>query len=274
MKIKPLTRGERTWLVIVSVIFAFNVSVVQAGAYAALAEAEILVTNNQETTEQLVTLPAPIISSPVQKEVVISGPVQTQVLQAGPIFSSDAPLVGSIDWMAQEKAEKDKLRSDAARKQAELEAEAARVKAELETEISRLEKIAEDTKTLNETLVLVKNQIGKTPWVFQGSNTRAWDCSGMVRWTYAHLGVDLLHSASAQRTAGEFVTEPKIGDLVSFNHRSYGSAYHIGIYVGPDEMIHAGGKPGDRTEIRSISGWAKDNGGSGIKYTRIIETNN
>jgi hypothetical protein len=150
MKIKPLTRGERTWLVIVSVIFAFNVSVVQAGAYAALAEAEILVTNNQETTEQLVTLPAPIISSPVQKEVVISGPVQTQVLQTGPIFSSDPPLVGSIDWMAQEKAEKDKLRSDAARKQAELEAEAARVKAELETEIARLEKIAEDTKTLNE----------------------------------------------------------------------------------------------------------------------------
>jgi len=121
---------------------------------------------------------------------------------------------------------------------------------------------------------LVKNQIGKTPWVFSGSTPRAWDCSGLVKWTYAHLGVDLQHSATKQRLSGEFVTEPKIGDLVSFNFRSYGSAYHVGIYVGPDEMIHAGGKPGDRTEIRSISGWQKDNGNSEVTYTRIIETNN
>jgi cell wall-associated NlpC family hydrolase len=93
-------------------------------------------------------------------------------------------------------------------------------------------------------------------------------------WTYAQIGVELYHSATRQRLSGDFVTEPKIGDLVSFNHQSYGGAYHIGIYIGPDEMIHAGGKPGDRTEIRSISGWAKDNGGSEIAYTRLIETNN
>jgi cell wall-associated NlpC family hydrolase len=225
------------------------------------------VTESYEASKQQpvtqVTKPAPIINSEVQKEVIISGPVKTSSIESGPVLVSDPPLVGSYDWMAQEKAAKDKLRSEAETKQAELEAE-----------IARLEKIASDTKTLNETLVLVKNQIGKTPWVFQGSSTRAWDCSGMVRWTYAHLGLDLRHSASAQRLAGEIVTEPKIGDLVSFNYRSYGSAYHIGIYVGPDEMIHAGGKPGDRTEIRSISGWSKDNNNSDVTYTRLIETNN
>ena len=243
-------------------------------AYGALTEAGVFTPSNEEVVEQ-VTKPATIIDSPVQKEdVAVFGPIQIQTIQAGPIFSSDAPLVGSIDWMAQEKAEKEKLKSDAERKQAELEAEAARVQAELEAEIARLEEIAENTKTLNETLVLVKNQIGKTPWVFSGSSPRAWDCSGMVRWTYAHLGIDLEHRASIQRNSGEFVTEPKIGDLVSFNHANYGSAYHIGIYIGPDEMLHAGGKPGDRTEIRSIKGWAKDNGGSGIKYTRIVDTNN
>jgi cell wall-associated NlpC family hydrolase len=165
--------------------------------------------------------------------------------------------------MAQEKAERDKLESDAERKQAELEAE-----------IARLEKIASDTKTLNETLVLVKNQIGITRWVLGGSTPRSWDCSGLVRWTYAHLGVDLRHSATAQRNTGTIVTEPKVGDLVSFNHKGSRSAYHVGIYLGPDEMVHAGGKPGDRTEIRSISGWAEDNWGSEIVYTRIIETNN
>lgn len=219
------------------------------------------VSKQQPVTQ--VTKPAPLVNSEVQKEVIISGPVKTSEISSGPVLKSDPPLLGSHDWMVQEKAAKDKLKSDAEKKQEELEAE-----------IARLEKIASDTKTLNETLFLVKNQIGKTPWVFAGSSTRAWDCSGMVRWTYAHLGIDLEHSATKQRVSGEFVTDPKIGDLVSFNHKSYGSAYHIGIYIGPDQMIHAGGKPGDRTEIRSIKGWSKDNGNSEITYTRLIETNN
>jgi cell wall-associated NlpC family hydrolase len=210
-----------------------------------------------------VTKPAPIINSEVQKEVLVYGPVRAPLVSSGPVLKSDPPTVGSYDWMAQEKAAKDKLKQEAEKTQAELEAE-----------IARLEKIASDTKTLNETLVLVKNQIGITPWVFQGSSTRSWDCSGLVRWTYAHLGLDLRHSASAQRLSGEIVTEPKIGDLVSFNYRSYGSAYHIGIYIGPDEMIHAGGKPGDRTEIISIAEWAEDNSNSNVTYTRLIETNN
>jgi cell wall-associated NlpC family hydrolase len=210
-----------------------------------------------------VTKPAEIIDSPVQRIEVVSGPATSPEIASGPVLKSEAPIVGSYDWMAQEKAEKDALMSDA-----------EKVQAELEAEIARLEKIAADTKTLNETLVLVKNQIGITPWVFSGSTPRSWDCSGLVRWTYAHLGVELRHSATAQRISGYFVTEPKIGDLVSFNFKGSRNAYHIGIYTGPDEMIHAGGKRGDRTEIRSISGWAQDNGGSEITYTRIIETNN
>ena len=219
--------------------------------------AAILETNGtaQENKTQPVTQ--------VKEETIVSGPVQVPQISAGPVFKSDPPVVGSHDWMAQEKAEKDKLKSDAEQKQAELEAE-----------IARLKKIADDTTTLNETLVLVKNQIGITRWVLGGSTTRAWDCSGLVRWTYAHLGVDLRHSATTQRASGTIVTEPKIGDLVSFNYKGRKSAYHIGIYLGPDQMIHSGGKPGDRTEIRSISDWAKVNNNSEVVYTRIIETNN
>jgi murein DD-endopeptidase len=229
------------------------------------------------TTEQVitqVTKPTPIINSPVTKDVVISGPVKATSLESGPVLASNTPLVGSAEWMAQEKADKDKLKADTKATVEKIQTEAEKKQSELELEIARLEKIADDTKTLNETLVLVKKQIGKTPWVFSGSTPLAWDCSGMVRWTYAHLGVDLEHSATKQRLSGEFVKKPKIGDLVSFNYQSYGSAYHIGIYIGPDEMIHAGGKPGDRTAVRSIREWQKANGNSEVTYTRIIETNN
>ena len=243
-------------------------------AYGALTETGVFASGTEEVSVQLVTKPAEIIDSPVKREVVLAGPVTSPEIASGPVLRSDAPIVGSYDWMAQEKAAKDKLREEAERKQAALEAEAAQVQSELEAEIARLEKIASDTKTLNETLVLVKNQVGRTPYVFSGSTPGGWDCSGLVLWTYAHLGVDLYHSANTQRSSGAIVTEPKIGDIVSFNYRSSRSAYHSGIYIGPDQMIHSGGKAGDRTAIISISGWAKDNNNSEIVYTRIVETNN
>jgi cell wall-associated NlpC family hydrolase len=240
---------KRNRLILISAA-ALVLTIGTGQAFGAILEANVAAQENKAVTQ-------------VKKEIIISGPVQTPLISAGPVLKSDAPLVGSHDWMAQEKAERDKL-----------EADAAQTRAELEAEIARLKKIADDTATLNETLVLVKNQIGVTRWVLGGSSPRAWDCSGLVTWTYGHLGIELRHSATTQRLSGTIVTEPKIGDLVSFNHRGWKNAYHIGIYVGPDEMLHSGGKPGDRTEIRSIADWSEVNGNSEVVYTRIIETNN
>jgi len=240
---------KRNRLILISAA-ALVLTIGTGQAFGAILEANVAAQENKAVTQ-------------VKKEIIISGPVQTPLISAGPVLKSDAPLVGSHDWMAQEKAERDRL-----------EADAAQTRAELEAEIARLKKIADDTATLNETLVLVKNQIGVTRWVLGGSSPRAWDCSGLVTWTYGHLGIELRHSATTQRLSGTIVTEPKIGDLVSFNHRGWKNAYHIGIYLGPDQMIHSGGKPGDRTEIRSITDWSEVNGNSEVVYTRIVETNN
>jgi D-gamma-glutamyl-meso-diaminopimelic acid endopeptidase CwlS/peptidoglycan endopeptidase LytE len=184
-------------------------------------------------------------------------------LSAGPIFSDDAPALGSIDWMAQQKAEKDKLKADAATTQEQLE-----------SEIARLEKVADDTRKLNKALALTKTYVGKTWYALGGSTPSAWDCSGLVLWMYGHLDVTLYHSATVQKRSGELVDDPKIGDIVSFTHQGGSGAYHVGIVTGPDEMLHSGGKRGDRTEITSISRWAKGNANSEVAYTRILETNN
>jgi cell wall-associated NlpC family hydrolase len=249
------------------------IALVMTGSTAAFGQMlESATTASEQTLVTQVTKPVEVIDSPVRTETLITGPAASPDMALGPVLKSDAPIVGSYDWMAQEKAAKDKLIADAEQAQRELEEQAARVQADLETRIDQLENIVSNTKKLNETLELVKNQVGRTPWVFQGSSPRAWDCSGLVRWTYAQLGIDLYHSATAQRNLGTIVTEPKIGDLVSFNYRGSRGAYHIGIYLGPDEMIHSGGKPGDRAEIISISEWAEDNNRSEVVYTRIIET--
>lgn len=217
----------------------------------------------QQQVTQVRTAQEQKISYPVKRETTLYGPVKVTTVKAGPIVETGEPVMGSMEWMAQQKAEKDKLQLDAASTQEQLEAE-----------IARLERVAADTKKLNQAVFLVKKQVGKTWYAFSGSTPYGWDCSGLVLWMYGKIGYTLEHRASLQKNSGELVKDPKIGDIVAFTYEGSKSAYHVGIYVGPNEMIHAGGKRGDRTEIVSISQWAKANGSSVVTYTRVIETNN
>jgi cell wall-associated NlpC family hydrolase len=218
----------------------------------------------QETqVTQVRTAPGPKVSGIVKVEATLYGPVKVTALKAGPIVETGEPVMGSMEWLAREKAEKDKIQSDAISTEEKLKAK-----------IARLERIAQDTKELNQAVHLVKKQVGKTWYAFSGSTPNGWDCSGLVLWMYGKIGYTLEHRASLQKNSGELVEEPKIGDIVAFTYKGYDSAYHVGIYVGPNEMIHAGGKRGDKTEIVSISQWAKGNGNTVVTYTRVIETNN
>jgi len=231
-------------------------------AFAQLSDASTV--GGEDTTIRQVRIESTLIDTPPTRvQGVLSGPVRVSDLTTGPVISTEEAEIGSVEWLAQEKARQDKLESDAERKQAELEAE-----------IARLEKVARDTKNLNKAIAATKKYVGKTWYVLTGSTPDGWDCSGMVMWTYGHLGITLYHSASVQKNSGEIVTEPKIGDIVAFTRKGSSGAFHVGIVIGPDEMLHSGGKRGDRTEIVSISRWAKGNGNVEVTYTRLIETNN
>jgi cell wall-associated NlpC family hydrolase len=77
-----------------------------------------------------------------------------------------------------------------------------------------------------------------------------FDCSGFVRFVYAHFGVDLPHSSYAQHGLGRRVARGSLrpGDLVFFD-----GAGHVGIYVGGGRFIHAP-HTGTRVQISSLSG--------------------
>jgi cell wall-associated NlpC family hydrolase len=105
--------------------------------------------------------------------------------------------------------------------------------------------------------------------VFGGSTPRGWDCSGLVLWYYDQLGIELYHSASAQKYEGKprkySEAKAKVGDIIW-------NPGHVGIYVGDGYMIHSP-HPGARTERVNVWDWAKDNGTSNVTYTRLIKTN-
>lgn len=145
-------------------------------------------------------------------------------------------------------------------------AEALRIK----TEQHKLEqeKIA-NRQAIQKRLVELQKHVGKTWYVFSGSSPSGWDCSGLTRWFYEGIGVELDHSASKQaKNAGYYVQTPQVGDIVGFKHLNSKKYYHVGIYAGNNQVIHSK-KPGTKTEkIELTDGWFSQ---SEISFIRVIE---
>ena len=140
----------------------------------------------------------------------------------------------------------------------------------LEKQVAENKILLENQELLLDRINDLEKHIDKTWYVFSGSTPSGWDCSGLVMWFYEDLGISLEHSATKQYQAGVKVQEPKIGDLVVFKYNDEKKAYHVGLYISDDLMIHAGGKKGDRTENQRISAFAGDY--SEVYYTRFINT--
>lgn len=78
-------------------------------------------------------------------------------------------------------------------------------------------------------------------YTYGGSSpSTGFDCSGFTSYVYAQYGVKLNRTASGQLGNGVAVSKAELqpGDLVMFGS-SAGSVYHVGIYVGNGQMIHA-----------------------------------
>lgn len=97
-------------------------------------------------------------------------------------------------------------------------------------------------------LATARSGIG-VPYVYGGSSTSGWDCSGFVRWVYAQHGINLPHGASAQIAQGRWVprSEARPGDLVY-------KPGHVGIYAGGNMFVDAGNARVGTSERQIYSG--------------------
>jgi cell wall-associated NlpC family hydrolase len=77
-------------------------------------------------------------------------------------------------------------------------------------------------------------ELGK-PYVFGDEGPNTFDCSGLVQYVMAHVGIKLPRVAADQQAATARVTTPVPGDLVFFGM----PAHHVGIYIGGGKMIDA-----------------------------------
>ena len=65
----------------------------------------------------------------------------------------------------------------------------------------------------------------------------AFDCSGLVMWSFQQAGVYLPHSSNALAAGGQPVSMDQMqpGDVITY----YSDASHVGLYVGDGMMVHA-----------------------------------
>ncbi|WP_157521308.1 peptidoglycan hydrolase RipC [Mycobacterium sp. ACS4331] len=76
-----------------------------------------------------------------------------------------------------------------------------------------------------------------SPYSWGGSGPGAFDCSGLVMWSFQQAGIALPHSSQALARGGQPVSREDLqpGDVVNF----YSDASHTGIYVGDGMVVHA-----------------------------------
>jgi cell wall-associated NlpC family hydrolase len=96
-------------------------------------------------------------------------------------------------------------------------------------------------------------QVGK-PYSWGAAGPGAFDCSGLMQYSWAAAGVALPHSSSGQSRMGTPVSLSALqpGDLVFF----YSPVSHVAMYVGGGNIVHASteGQPVKVVSLASVPG--------------------
>jgi len=98
-----------------------------------------------------------------------------------------------------------------------------------------------------------KKYIG-TPYCHGGESPACFDCSGFTKYVYSKIGIDIARVADVQLSQMNRVSRKnaKPGDLVFFIN-GHGKAYHVGIYIGNDRIIHS---PKPHGKVREEKIWS------------------
>ena len=109
------------------------------------------------------------------------------------------------------------------------------------------------------------NAVGPSRGIDSGAGTTGFDCSGLTRYAFAGVGVQIPKYSGDQYNTGRPIapSQAKRGDLIFYGP---GGSQHVAIYLGGGRMLEASGSAGKVTvsPVRTA--------GMSPHLSRIIET--
>jgi len=143
--------------------------------------------------------------------------------------------------------------------------ETAQAKEHKQVELTKILQIASKKAKLHKVIKYIETKVHRTPYIFSGSSTSGWDCSGLVRYAYKRIGITLPHSANAQGHLSGRVSKPQLGDIVVFAYPNQTRFYHSGIYLHDGLVLNANSYFGT-TIIEPLANYK----GKQIRFIRIL----
>ncbi|MEK3888482.1 peptidoglycan endopeptidase [Bacillus sp. FSL K6-3431] len=100
-------------------------------------------------------------------------------------------------------------------------------------------------------IVQIAKSLTGTKYVWGGSTTAGFDCSGFIYYVLNKSGQNVSRlSTDGYFNRTYYVNTPEVGDMVFFENTYKRGISHMGFYVGNNQFIHAGS---DGVEISSLS---------------------
>ena len=125
-------------------------------------------------------------------------------------------------------------------------------------------------------VVFEVNKYLGVPYLWGGNNPKAFDCSGLVKWTLKKShGIDIPRTTLDQYLKwSNFLNFnlkfAKPGDLVYFKTKSKIPVSHVGVYLGDNKFIHSP-KSNDFVRISSLENYWKDKFIGFVSLNTILE---
>ena len=134
-----------------------------------------------------------------------------------------------------------------------------------------------------DSFVEMANSMMGIPYVWGGTSTKGFDCSGLISNILFLHGLIIKRDASQQASIGITIdisngyNNLKIGDLLFFgtksNNDTTDNVRHVGIYIGNGRFIHASGYIRINSLNRNDLDYDEPNAKEFIKATRIVDYN-